>query len=67
MDQRHIIAQYKNMFDIADIYRYRRGGVRTLWTPDIETNEKWEICWAAFKKKQNYENGSFELHPILQE
>jgi hypothetical protein len=30
----HIISQYKNMFDIADIYGERRG-VGTFWIPDI--------------------------------
>jgi hypothetical protein len=42
----HIIAQYKNIDDIADIHGDRRG-VRSFWTPYIRAH--------FIREKQEYE------------
>jgi hypothetical protein len=50
----HTIAQYKNMFDIADIYGDRRG-IRTCWTLyNLRTSvSNFDIEFTSSKGKQN--------------
>jgi hypothetical protein len=57
--QAHIIAQYENMFDIADIYGYRMGGQDFFYPLDNCTNSSKNPGIIAQMNLIQFDNKSF--------